>query len=56
MQAPTEPLARVLVVDDEEALVAALCDTLNDQHYEARGFTSARAVEADEIPRPEASE
>ena len=41
MHAPTEPLARVLVVDDEAPLVAALCDTLDDQHYEARGFTSA---------------
>jgi PAS domain S-box-containing protein len=42
MLAPAEPLARVLVVDDEEALVTALCDTLSDQRYQARGFTSAR--------------
>src|SRR3972149_11923713 len=41
MPAPAEPLARVLVVDDEAALVTALCETLNDQYYEARGFPSA---------------
>jgi len=42
MLAPAEPLARVLVVDDEAALVTALCETLNDQRYQALGFTSAR--------------
>lgn len=42
MRAPAEVIARVLVVDDEAALVAALCETLSDQHYETRGFTSAR--------------
>jgi len=41
MPASAESLARVFVVDDETALVTALCDTLNDQRYEARGFTSA---------------
>ena len=32
--------ARLLVVDDEVALLNALCDTLRDQGYETTGFTS----------------
>ncbi len=44
MLAPAEPLARILVVDDEAALVTALCDTLNQQRYQAYGFTSARVA------------
>ena len=44
MQAQQSPIARVLVVDDEVALMSALVNTLNDQGYEAMGFT--RATEA----------
>jgi len=32
--------SRVLVVDDEAELMAALCETLNEKGYEALGFTS----------------
>lgn len=42
MPAPHRPLPRVLVVDDEAPLMEAICDTLNDQGYDARGFSSAR--------------
>lgn len=35
---------RLLVVDDEEAQMAALCNTLKDQGYEPLGFTSATAA------------
>jgi len=42
--------ARVLIVDDEVALMCALCDTLRDRGYEATGFTSAK--EALEAVRP----
>jgi signal transduction histidine kinase len=33
------PTARILVVDDEAALMKALCDTLRDHRYETVGFT-----------------
>lgn len=36
----TTPLARLLIVDDEAALMQALCDTLRDQGYETEGFTT----------------
>ncbi|WP_332824048.1 response regulator [Ramlibacter sp.] len=36
----TTPLARILIVDDEAALMRALCDTLRDQGYETEGFTT----------------
>jgi len=32
--------ARLLIVDDEVALMQALCDTLRDQGYETTGFAS----------------
>jgi signal transduction histidine kinase len=39
--------ARLLIVDDEAALMRSLCDTLRDHGYETIGFTSAReALEA----------
>lgn len=38
------PLARILIVDDDAALLRALCDTLRDQGYETEGFTSADAA------------
>jgi diguanylate cyclase (GGDEF)-like protein/PAS domain S-box-containing protein len=34
------PLARILIVDDETALMQALCNTLRDQGYETTGFSS----------------
>jgi len=34
------PLARILIVDDEAALMRALCDTLRDQGYETAGYTT----------------
>jgi signal transduction histidine kinase/FixJ family two-component response regulator len=36
--------ARLLIVDDEEALMTALCNTLTVEGYAATGFTSARAA------------
>jgi len=39
--------ARLLIVDDEAALMRSLCDTLRDHGYETVGFTSAlQALEA----------
>lgn len=38
MDVPSKP--RLLVVDDEAALMHALCDTLRDRGYEVEGFTS----------------
>jgi PAS domain S-box-containing protein len=35
------PLARILIVDDEAALMRALCVTLREQGYETTGFTAA---------------
>jgi two-component system sensor histidine kinase/response regulator len=37
------PSARLLIVDDEEAQMKALCETLRDNGYETVGFTSGRA-------------
>ena len=36
--------ARLLIVDDEEALMTALCNTLKVEGYAVTGFTSARAA------------
>lgn len=43
MTAP-EPQPRLFIVDDEEALMQALCVTLRPEGYETVGFTSARAA------------
>lgn len=40
----TTQRARLLIVDDEEALMSALCNTLKVEGYAATGFTSARAA------------
>ena len=40
MNAP--PAAKLLIVDDEEALMTALCKTLELEGYSTTGFTSAR--------------
>jgi signal transduction histidine kinase/FixJ family two-component response regulator len=40
----TTQRARLLIVDDEEALMTALCNTLKMEGYAATGFTSARAA------------
>src|SRR6266700_30308 len=39
-----EPIARLLIVDDEAAQMKALHDTLESEGYRAIGFTSARAA------------
>jgi signal transduction histidine kinase/FixJ family two-component response regulator len=39
-------LPRLLIVDDEEPLMRALCDTLEPAGYQTRGFTSGRAAAA----------
>ena len=36
------PIARLLIVDDEPALMTALCNTLEIEGYATTGFTSAR--------------
>jgi signal transduction histidine kinase/FixJ family two-component response regulator len=36
------PIARLLIVDDEAALMTALCNTLETEGYATTGFTSAR--------------
>lgn len=36
---PDRPLPRLLIVDDEEALMRALASTLKDQGFETEGFT-----------------
>src|SRR5216683_2638210 len=38
----TTPIAKLLIVDDEAALMTALCKTLEQQGYAAAGFTSAK--------------
>jgi signal transduction histidine kinase/FixJ family two-component response regulator len=40
----TTQLARLLIVDDEEALMTALCNTLKVEGYAVTGFTSAKAA------------
>jgi ActR/RegA family two-component response regulator len=40
--AMTPRRARLLIVDDEEALMTALCHTLETDGYATTGFTSAR--------------
>lgn len=40
----TTQRARLLIVDDEEALMTALCNTLKVEGYAVTGFTSARAA------------
>ena len=41
---PNNPLAKILIIDDEAAQMKALCDTLQDQGYETVGFSSAKAA------------
>jgi signal transduction histidine kinase len=41
------PPAKILIVDDEVAQMKALCNTLQDQGYEATGFSSAKAALAE---------
>src|SRR5579862_538661 len=36
------PLAKLLIVDDETAQMTALCKTLQLEHYETAGFSSAK--------------
>jgi len=36
---PETPTTRILIVDDEAALMKALCDTLRDHGYQTLGFT-----------------
>jgi signal transduction histidine kinase len=38
----SSPIARLLVVDDEAALMTALCNTLETEGYAVTGFTSAK--------------
>jgi signal transduction histidine kinase len=38
------PTARILIVDDEEAQMYALCDTLRDYNYETVGFSDTQAA------------
>ncbi len=38
----SQPIARLLIVDDEAAQMRALCDTLEPEGYITAGFTSAR--------------
>ncbi|HTT79631.1 MAG TPA: response regulator [Stellaceae bacterium] len=40
----TAPLARLLIVDDEPALMRALCDTLHQRGYQTAGFTAPEAA------------
>lgn len=37
----TPPLAKLLIVDDEEAQMRALCNTPGQEGYSTTGFTSA---------------
>ncbi|MCI0535065.1 MAG: response regulator [Verrucomicrobiales bacterium] len=39
---PDQPSARILIVDDEQAQMRALCDTLHDEGFEVVGFSAAR--------------
>jgi signal transduction histidine kinase len=40
----SSPIARLLIVDDEAALMTALCNTLQTEGYATTGFVSAREV------------
>jgi two-component system sensor histidine kinase/response regulator len=40
----SNPAPRLFIVDDEPALMNALCRTLREEGYETRGFTSANAA------------
>ncbi|HEX4378342.1 MAG TPA: response regulator [Steroidobacteraceae bacterium] len=44
------PRPRLLIVDDEAAQLRALCDTLELEQYEVRGFSSARLALVDLRP------
>jgi len=39
----TKPAVRLLIVDDEESQIKALCDLLREHGYETVGFSSAEA-------------
>ncbi len=41
---PTQPTARILIVDDEPALMKSLCDTLGTEGYETLGCNSGQAA------------
>jgi len=43
----TQPLARLLIVDDEAAQMKAVCDTLAQEGYATAGFTSPRLALAE---------
>jgi signal transduction histidine kinase len=38
------PLPRLLIVDDEQRQMTALCETLNDHGYQTTGFSSSKAA------------
>jgi two-component system, sensor histidine kinase and response regulator len=40
----TNPVARLLIVDDEVAQMRALCDTLGHEGYDTQGFSSPRSA------------
>ena len=42
--APETRMIRIMIVDDEESLMRALCNTLKDHGYESDGFTRAGAA------------
>jgi signal transduction histidine kinase len=44
MSTPTGSSPRLFIVDDEAALMTALCSTLRDEGYDTVGFTSAAAA------------
>ena len=39
---PSGPLPRILIVDDEQPQMKALCDTLKNHEYETTGFSSGK--------------
>lgn len=50
-ETPDSPPPRILIVDDEAALMRALCNTLRDHGFETTGFTDARAALESLAPR-----
>src|SRR6476660_6683848 len=42
MPMPSTSIAKLLIVDDEVALMTALCNTLQNEGYATTGFASAR--------------